>query len=121
MQARKELTLSVLEDVSRRKFDAVPNTPARGAEGTAADLRRLRRAPGRGSLCLCSQFEARLLWSSGLVVAVFVCVNVYGGVCSFVCLFADSCLPLFPWLVGCLCRGVLECVFCTLRHIFVLY
>ena len=39
MQARKELTLSVLEDVSRRKFDErVPNTPARGAEGTAADL-----------------------------------------------------------------------------------
>ena len=38
VQARKELTLSVLEDVSRRKFDAVPNTPARGAEGTAADL-----------------------------------------------------------------------------------
>ena len=38
MQARKELTLSVLEDVSRRKFDAGPNTPARGAEGTAADL-----------------------------------------------------------------------------------
>ena len=36
MQARKELTLSVLEDVSRRKFDAGPNTPARGAEGTAA-------------------------------------------------------------------------------------
>ena len=35
----KELTLSVLEDVSRRKFDErVPNTPARGAEGTAADL-----------------------------------------------------------------------------------
>ena len=34
----KELTLSVLEDVSRRKFDAVPNTPARGAEGTSADL-----------------------------------------------------------------------------------
>ena len=38
MQEAKELTLSVLEDVSRRKFDAVPNTPARGAEGTAADL-----------------------------------------------------------------------------------
>ena len=34
----KELTLSVLEDVSRRKFDAAPNTPARGAESTAADL-----------------------------------------------------------------------------------
>ena len=35
----KELTLSVLEDVSRRKFDERgPNTPARGAEGTAADL-----------------------------------------------------------------------------------
>ena len=35
----KELTLSVLEDVSRRKFDErVPHTPARGAEGPAADL-----------------------------------------------------------------------------------
>ena len=60
MQEAKELTLSVLEDVSRRKFDErVPDTPASGAEGTAADLRRLRRAPGRGSLCLCLQFEAR--------------------------------------------------------------
>ena len=39
MQQAKELTLSVLEDVSRRKFDERgPNTPARGAEGTAADL-----------------------------------------------------------------------------------
>ena len=38
VQVAKELTLSVLEDVSRRKFDAGPNTPARGAEGTAADL-----------------------------------------------------------------------------------
>ena len=38
VQEAKELTLSVLEDVSRRKFDAVPNTPARGAERTAADL-----------------------------------------------------------------------------------
>ena len=39
LQEAKELTLSVLEDVRRRKFDErVPNTPARGAEGTAADL-----------------------------------------------------------------------------------
>ena len=39
VQAPKELTLSVLEDVSRRKFDERgPNTPARGVEGTAADL-----------------------------------------------------------------------------------
>ena len=61
VQEVKELTLSVIEDVSRRKFDERgPNTPARGAEGTAADLRRLRRAPGRGSLCLRLQFEARL-------------------------------------------------------------
>ena len=42
MQAPKELTLSGLEDVSRRKFDAAPNTPARGAEGTAADCAELR-------------------------------------------------------------------------------
>ena len=39
LQEAKELTLSVLEDVRRRKSDErVPNTPARGAEGTAADL-----------------------------------------------------------------------------------
>ena len=79
-------------------------------QGTAADLRRLRRAPGRGSLCLCLLFEARLLWSSG-VVAVFVCVNGYGGVCTFACLFADSCLPLFLWLVV----GVYVCL-CVFKH-----
>ena len=39
VQAFKELTWSVLANVSRRKFDEqVPNTPARGAEGSAADL-----------------------------------------------------------------------------------
>ena len=40
--------------------------------------------------------------SSGLVVRVFVCVNVYVGVCSLISLFADSRLSLIPWLVGCL-------------------
>ena len=49
-------------------------------------------------VCVCSL----KLDSSGLVVRVFVCVNVCVGVCSFVSLFADSRLSLFPWLVGCL-------------------
>ena len=50
VQARKELTLSVLEDVSRRKFDAGPNTPARGAEGTAADLQATASAADPSSI-----------------------------------------------------------------------
>ena len=119
MQAPKELTLSVLEtlvEVFRRR---VPNTVTGGAERTAADLRRLRRAPGRGSLCLCLQFEA-----SGLVVRVFVCVCVF--VCSFVCVFVwlcvDACLSLFPWLVGWLFVAICACVFSGIfRYIFVLY
>ena len=49
-------------------------------------------------VCVCSL----KLDSSGLVVSVFVCVNMYVGVYSFVSLFADSRLSLFPWLVGCL-------------------
>ena len=53
-----------------------------GAERTAADLRRLRRAPGRGSLCLCLQFEA----------LVRVCV------CSIVCFFVSLFLSLVGWL-----------------------
>ena len=59
-----------------------PNTPAMGAERTAADLRRLRRAPGRGSLCLCLQFET----------LVRVCV------CSFVCFFVFLFVSLVGWL-----------------------
>ena len=48
-----------------------------GGANTPVDLRRLRRAPGRGILCLCLQFEG-----------VLVCVCV------------DSCLSLFLWLAG---------------------
>ena len=71
---------------------------------------------------MCLQFEARLFWSSGLVVAVFVCGNVYGGVCSFVCLFADSCLPLFLWLVGWLLVSMCACLFFgTLQRTFMSY
>ena len=46
-------------------------------------------------VCVCSL----RLDSSGLVVRLFVCVNGYVGVCSFVSLFADSRFFLFPWLV----------------------
>ena len=49
-------------------------------------------------VCVCSS----KLDSSGLVVRVSICVNVYVGVCSLVRLFADSRLSLFPWLVACL-------------------
>jgi len=59
-----------------------PNTPTMGAERTAADLRRLRRAPGRGSLSLCLQFEA------------LVCVCV----CSIACFFVSLFLSLVGWL-----------------------
>ena len=66
-------------------------------------------------VCVCS--------SSGLVVRVFVCVNVYLGVCSLVWLFADSRLSLFPWLVGCLgLWSMYACVFfgtCGLFSCFV--
>ena len=64
-------------------------TPAGGAS-TAADLRRLRRAPGRGSLCLCLQFEA----------LVRVCV------CSIVCFFVSLFVVLVGWLVGWLFVGI---------------
>ena len=47
-------------------------------------------------VCVCSS----KLDSSGLVVRVLVCVSVYVDVCSFVWLFADSCLHLFPCLLG---------------------
>ena len=50
VQEAKELTLSVLEDVSRRKFDAGPNTLARGAEGTAADLQATASAADPSSI-----------------------------------------------------------------------
>ena len=36
-------------------------------------------------------------------------INVHVGVCSFVRLFADLCLSLFPGLVGCLFLCVLVC------------
>ena len=38
-----------------------------------------------------------------------VCVCVCSFVCVFVWLCVDSCLSLFPWLVGCLCLYVLVC------------
>ena len=76
-------------------------------------LRRLRRAPGGGSLCLCLHFEAEQQWCS---VNVFVCVSMYADVCSLVWLCADSCLSLFRRLIGCLCLCVLVCflAFCSL-------
>ena len=58
-------------------------------------------------VCVCSS----KLDSSGLVVKVLVCVSVYVGVCSFVWLFADSCLHLFPCLVGWLFVSMCSCVF----------
>ena len=85
MQAPKELTLSVLRtkrDFSQGFSTMRPNTPTMGAERTAADLRRLRRAPGRGSLCLCLEFEA----------LVRVCV------CSIVCFFVSLFVSLVGWL-----------------------
>ena len=87
-----------------------PNTPAGGAKRTAADLRRLRRAPGRGSLCLCLQCEA-----SGLFVRVFVCVFVCSFVCLCVCLVVCFFVSLFVSLVGWLavCVYVNLFVFCN--------
>jgi hypothetical protein len=78
-----------------------PNTPTMGAERTAADLRRLRRAPGRGSLCLCLQFEA----------LVRVCV------CSIVCFFVS----LFVSLVGCLWVYGFSSLFGPLGHLLVCF
>ena len=88
-----------------------PNTPAMGAERTAADLRRLRRAPGRGSLSLCLLFEA------------LVCV------CVFVRSLVSLCPSLFLWLVACLevygfsslfgpLGHLMACFFCKLGEFF---
>ena len=52
------------------------------SENPRPDLRRLRRAPGRGGLCLCLQFEALVR------------------VCLFDCLFLCVSLSFFGWLVG---------------------
>ena len=83
----------------------LPSTPAGGAS-TAADLRRLRRAPGRGSLCLCMQCEA-----SGLVVRVFECVFVRSFVCLFVCLVVCVFVSLFVSVVGWLFVCMCACLF----------
>ena len=90
------------------------NGPDALSKRARPDLRRLRRAPGRGSLCLCLQFEASglvvrvvVLLLGCLCVYVCVCVCVCSFVCVFVWLFVDSCVSLFPWLVGCLCQCVL--------------
>ena len=113
MQARKELTLSVLEDVSRGILTS--GCPTRRLEVLKAPRRiyvAFGEHPAAGvCVCVCSS----KLDYSGLVVLLlrfFVCVNVCGGVCSFVCLFADSCFPLFLWLVV----GVYVCL-CVFRHL----
>ena len=79
--------------------------PAAGSTSPSASTRT------RGFVCVCSS----KLDSSGFVVrvSVFVFVNVFvGGCCVFVWLFADSCLSLFPCLVGCLWPCVLVCSPC---------
>ena len=115
----KELTLSVLRDLSRR----IERKGAQHAGKRCKAPRRIYVAFGEhpaAGVCVC--VRSLKLDSSGLVVRAFVCVHVCGGVCSFVSLFADSRLSLFPWLVGwlvgcmvCVCL----CVFRHLRHIFV--
>ena len=65
MQARKELTLSVLEDVSRRKFDAGPNTPVEVLKAPRRIYVAFGEHPAAGvCVCVCSS----KLDSSGLVV-----------------------------------------------------
>ena len=95
MQAPKELILSVLEDVCRRIERNGPPTRRQEVQGTAADLRRLRRAPGSGSLYLCLQFEARFLRSC--CQAVCLCKCVCG--CLFYCLLIRASLCFVGWLV----------------------
>ena len=78
MQAPKEVTLSVLEDVSRA--NSMSELPTRPLEVLNAP-RRIYVAFGEHltagvCVCVCSS----KLNSSGLVVKVFVCVNVYVGV-----------------------------------------
>ena len=73
-------------------------------------LRRLRRADGRRSLCLCLQFEAR-----GMVVRVFLfCLCGVSFVCVFVWVLFDSWLSLFLRLVVC----VHVCLF-VFRHLII--
>ena len=106
VQAPKEVTLSVLrrkKDFSRGFSTRVPNTPTKGAERTAADLRRLRRAPGRGSLCWCLQFEALVR------------------VCVFVLLLVSLCPSFFLWLVGCLWVYGFSFLFGPLGHLLVCF
>ena len=76
-------------------------------QGGPADLRRLRRAPCRGSLCLCLKFE-----DIGFVVRVFVCL--FG---LFGCLLIRVSLCFLGSLVGWLVVSMCFCLFFgTLRH-----
>ena len=103
------LRLAAMQRI-RSSYLARPATSDRGA----ADLRRLRRAPGRGSLCLCLQFAA-----SGLFVRVFVCVFVCSFVCLCVCLVVCLYVSLFVSLVGWLFVSMCACLFfVTLQHNF---
>ena len=93
VQAPKELTLSVLRDVSRR----IERNGTQHAGKRCKAPRRIYVAfgehPAAGvCVCVCSLKQD----SSGIVVRVFVCLNVYVDGCSFVSLFADSRLSLFP-------------------------
>jgi hypothetical protein len=77
------------------------------------DLRRLRRAPGRGSLGL--NFEACVcmcvsVWFVCLCACVLVglCVCVFACLCVCVCVLVCLCVCVFMWL--CVCVWVYVCV-----------
>ena len=94
-----------------------PNTPA-GGPSTAADLRRLRRAPAAGSLCLRLQFEAGSIVVEFLCMCVCMCVCVFVRlfVCLFGCLLICVYLCFLGWLV--VCVYVCLCVFWRLgQHV----
>ena len=111
---KSELLFSYI-DRHTLQLTGAPRRRPRGAS-TAADLRRLRQAAGRGSVCVCV-CNSKLDFS-GLVVMVLACVDVHVSVCSFVWLFCS----LFPWLVGWLVLFVSACVFFgNLRYMFMFY
>merc|ERR1711966_431988 len=88
------------------------------ASSPQPNLRRLRRAPGRGSLglnfeaCVCMRVA---VWSVCLcacvLVVLCVCVFVCLPVCVFVCLCACVLVCLCVYVVMCVCGGLCLCVF----------
>ena len=123
MQAPKELTLSVLEDVRRRIIRRISRSVSQHAGKRCKAPRRIYIAfgehPAAGvCVCVCSS----KLDSSGLVVLLLRFLFAYMVMGVFVRLLA--CLPIrvslcfFGWLLVSMCACVF---FGTLRHIFVSY